>query len=105
MRLRAIAIIIAGLSVASTIVDVSAQGYPGRERSRTAPREKGAERDTKRAPLGATVQSLPTGWPLLGGSVLVRPRDVQGATPARLRDAFHVSGEQRLVTRAGGIAV
>lgn len=50
MRLRTIAIIIAGLSVASTLVDVSAQGFPGRERSRPAPRDKGAERDTKRAP-------------------------------------------------------
>ena len=54
MRLRTIAIIIAGLSVASTIVDVSAQGYPGRERGRTTPREKGAERDAQRAPSAAS---------------------------------------------------
>ena len=53
MRLRTIAILVTGISVASTLVDVSAQGFPGRDRSRTAPRDKGAERDTKRAPSAA----------------------------------------------------
>jgi hypothetical protein len=68
MRLRTIAIIIAGISIASTLVDVAAQGYPGRgghgggSRESTAPRESRRDSPTPtfQDPFGALERELPS---------------------------------------------
>jgi hypothetical protein len=68
MRLRTIAIIIAGISIASTLVDVAAQGYPGRgghgggSRESTAPREsrRDSPMPTFQDPFGALERELPS---------------------------------------------
>ena len=57
MKLRTIMILIAGIAIASTIVDVTAQGYPGTGGKRGAPpREMGKERDGRRETSTAPVE-------------------------------------------------
>ena len=68
MRLRTIAIIIAGISIASTLVDVAAQGYPGRGSHGGGSRESAAPRESRRDsptptfqdPFGALERELPS---------------------------------------------
>jgi hypothetical protein len=57
MKLRTLMILIAGIAIASTIVDVTAQGYPGGGGKRGGqPRDMGKERDGRRETAAAPIE-------------------------------------------------
>jgi hypothetical protein len=57
MRLRTIMILMAGIAIASTIVDVTAQGYPGAGGKRGGPpRDMGKEREARREASAAPIE-------------------------------------------------
>lgn len=79
MKLRTIAALMVAISVASTIVDVTAQGFPGRERGRVPRADGPRDREPRReapAPAQEPFAALERELPSLAVDLALRPDEL-----------------------------